>query len=85
MTTIVLGHPNEHCPRFQIFGVYEGQDDRFVFGVRESEDQTAAKRIAHRMMAYHEADHFERVVRQRPTADTSSSGAGWCFQANLVC
>ena len=33
MTTIVLSHPNEQCPRFQVFGVYDGPDDRFIFAV----------------------------------------------------
>ena len=31
MTTIVLAHPNQHCPRFQVFGVCDGDDDRFTF------------------------------------------------------
>jgi hypothetical protein len=31
MTTIVLAHPSQHCPRFQVFGVYNGPDDRFTF------------------------------------------------------
>ena len=53
----------KECPRFQVFGVYQGQDDRFVFGVHESDDRKEAERIAHHMMTYHEADHFERVVR----------------------
>jgi hypothetical protein len=26
MTTIVLAHPNERCPRFQLFAVYEAPD-----------------------------------------------------------
>lgn len=34
MTTIVLSHPNQHCARFQVFGVYDGSDDRFVFAVK---------------------------------------------------
>ena len=63
MTTIVLAHPNHHCPRFQVFGVYDGDDDRFVFGVNEFEDRDKAERVAHWMMEKHGADHFKRVVR----------------------
>ena len=22
MTTVILAHPNQHCPRFQVFGIY---------------------------------------------------------------
>ncbi len=64
MTTIVLSHPNQHCARFQVFGVYDGSDDRFVFAVKEFDDQHQAERVAHRMMEMHGADHFERVVRE---------------------
>ncbi len=63
MTTIVLAHPNEHCPRFQVFGVYDGEDDRFTFAVQEFDDQQRAERIAHRLMEQHRADHFRRVIR----------------------
>jgi hypothetical protein len=63
MTTIVLAHPNEHCRQFQVFGVYDGEDDRFVFDVREFEEQEKAERWARRMVEYHEADHFQRSVR----------------------
>jgi hypothetical protein len=62
MTTIVLAHPSQHCPRFQVFGVYEGEDDRFVFGVQDFDEQDRAERAAHRMMEKHGADRFERVV-----------------------
>ena len=63
MTTIVLAHPNEHCLRFQVFGVYDGEDDRFVFDVREFEERERAEQWAHRMVEFHQADHFERNVR----------------------
>ena len=53
MTTIVLAHPSERWPRFRVFGVYDGEDDRFVFGVRDFEK---------RMMEFYKADHFERSV-----------------------
>jgi hypothetical protein len=62
MTTIVLEHPNQHCPRYQVFGVYDGDDDRFVFDVREFDDGQKAERWAKRMMEFHQADHFERSV-----------------------
>ena len=55
--------PNRHCRRFQVFGVYDGEDDRFVFAVQESEDQQRAEQVAHRLMEKHGADHFERVVQ----------------------
>ena len=29
MTTITLAHPNQHCPRFQVFGDYDGEADHF--------------------------------------------------------
>ena len=63
MTTIVLAHPDQHCPRFQVFGVYDGPDDRFTFAVHEFEDQDRAERVARKLMEVHEADHFQRVVR----------------------
>lgn len=33
MTTIALTHPNQHCPRLRVFGIYDGDDNRFVFAV----------------------------------------------------
>ncbi len=63
MTTIVLAHPSKQCPRFQVFGVYQGQDDHFTFAVQEFDEQNRAERVARRMMEQHEADHFQRVVR----------------------
>jgi hypothetical protein len=63
MTTIVLAHPNEHCPRSRVFRGCDGDDDRFVFDVREFEEREKAERWARRMVEYHEADHFQRSVR----------------------
>lgn len=62
MTTIVLAHPNARCPRFQVFGVYDGPDDRFTFGVQEFNVRDDAERIARKMMEEHGADHFRRVM-----------------------
>ena len=59
-----LAHPNQFCPRFQVFGVYDGDDDRFVFAVQEFDEQERAERVARRMMEDHGADHFERAVRE---------------------
>ena len=63
MTTIVLAHPNQHCPRFQVFGVYDGPDDRFTFAAQESDNREKAERVAHKLMEDLEADHFRRVIR----------------------
>jgi hypothetical protein len=62
MTTIVLAHPDRHCPAFQVFGVYDGEDDRFVFDVRKFDDGEEAERWARRMVEYHKADHFRRSI-----------------------
>lgn len=63
MTTIVLSHPNQFCPQFQAFGLYDGDDDRFVFAVQKFDEQERAERVAHKLMEVHGADRFERVVR----------------------
>ena len=62
MTTIVLAHPNQHCPRFQVFGVYDSNDDRFTFAVQEFEDRDKAEQVARKLMENHRADHFRRVL-----------------------
>ena len=62
MTTIVLAHPNEHCPRFQIFGVYEAPNVHHVFAAAEIGSRDEAEHVARRMMEIYEADHFRRVV-----------------------
>lgn len=63
MTTIVLAHPSQHCPHFQVFGVYDGFDDRFTFAVQEFDEQDRVERVARKLMEKHRADHFRRVVR----------------------
>ena len=68
MTTIVLAHPNERCPRFQVFGIYDGDDDRFTFAVQEFDDQEKAERVARKLMEDQGADHFRRVIRSQLTA-----------------
>jgi len=62
MTTIVLALPYERCRRFQVFGVYDGPDDRFTFGVQEFDVRDDAERVARWMMEEHGADHFRRVI-----------------------
>ena len=63
MITIVLAHPSQHCPRFQVFGVYVGLDDRFTFAVQGFDDREKAERVARNLMEDMEADHFRRVIR----------------------
>jgi hypothetical protein len=43
-------HPNQHCPRFQVFGVYDGDDDHFVIAVQEFDEQERAERVARKLM-----------------------------------
>ena len=62
MTTIVLAHPNERCPRFQVFGIYEAPNVHHVFGVEEISSRDEAERAARWMMDLYEADHFRRVI-----------------------
>ena len=45
----------------QVFGEYDGPDDRYVFGVREFEDLSVAESHARRMMNRFGADHLRRV------------------------
>jgi hypothetical protein len=66
MTTTVLAHPNDHCPRFQVFGIYDGPDDRYTLAVQEFEVRDDAERVARKLMQDHGADHFRRVVRSAP-------------------
>jgi hypothetical protein len=66
MTTIVLAHPNQRHSRFQVFGIYQGDDDRFTFAVQEFDDLPKAERAAQQLMQEHEADHFRRVIRPAP-------------------
>ena len=62
MTTIVLARPNERCPRFQVFAVYDAPDVHRAFGLQETSSRDEAERVAHDMMEIYEADHFRRVV-----------------------
>lgn len=62
MTTIVLAHPNERCPRFQVFGIYEAPDVHHVFALEEISTRDEAERVARQMMESYEADHFRRVI-----------------------
>ena len=62
MTTIVLAHPNERCPRFQVFAVYDAPDVHWAFGLQELKSRDEAERVAHKMMEDYEADHFRRVI-----------------------
>ena len=34
MTTIVLAHPNESCPRFEVFGEYEAPNEYYALTLR---------------------------------------------------
>lgn len=63
MTKIVLAHPCDRCPKFQVFGVYDGDNDGHTFGLQEFEpgEQDRAERYARWLMEKHVADHFERV------------------------
>jgi len=63
MITIVLAHPDQHCPKFQVFGVYVGLDDRFTLAPEEFDNREKAERVARNMMEDLEADHFKRIVR----------------------
>ena len=62
MITIVLSKPNDRCPRWQLFGVREDDEERYTFDLREFEkaDGELAEAHAKEMMERHGADHFER-------------------------
>jgi len=62
--TVVLAHPDQHCPKFQVLGVYVGLDDRFTLAPEEFDDREKAERVARNMMEDLEADHFRRVIRE---------------------
>lgn len=49
----MIAHPNQFCPRFQVFGVYDGDDDRFVFAVQKFDEQERAERVARKLMEVH--------------------------------
>ena len=64
MTTIILARPKRKSPtpEWQVFGCYEGDDDRYTFAVRSfpADAKRQAERYARRMMANHHADRLER-------------------------
>jgi hypothetical protein len=62
MTTIVLTHPGEHCPLFQVFAVYEAPNVHHAFALHEVNSRGEAERCARQMMDAYEADHFRRIV-----------------------
>ncbi len=76
MTTIVLAHPNQCCPRFQVFGVYEAPNVHHVFAVDEISTRGEAEQVARRMMETYEADHFRRVLAVRPGRRNARSDPG---------
>jgi hypothetical protein len=45
MTTIVLAHPIERRPRFQVFGVYDAPDGHHVFALEEIRTRDEAERV----------------------------------------
>lgn len=56
--TVTLASPaaNPQSRSWQVFGTYEGDDDRFVFGVRDfGQDYVAAKHYADRLAERHGA------------------------------
>ena len=62
MTTIVLAHPSERSPRFQVFGEYEAPSEQYVFDVTDISSRDDAEQLACHMMEAYEADHFRRVI-----------------------
>ena len=62
MTTIVLAHPTERCPRFQVFGVYEAPNVHRVFALEHISTRDEAELAAFEMMETYEAEHFRRII-----------------------
>lgn len=64
MTCVTLAHPSARHPRYQVFANYEGEDDRYVFGLKEfaADDRAGAERAARAMIYRFRADRFTRVV-----------------------
>ena len=62
MTTIVLAHPSERYPRFQVFAIYEAPNMHQAFGAQEFDARGDAERVARQMMETYQADHFRRVI-----------------------
>lgn len=65
MTRVVFAYPRNGQPSIQVFGLYQGDDDRYVFGVKEftPDREGDAESYARRLMERSGADHFERVRR----------------------
>lgn len=62
MTTITLSEATgRNDGMYQVFGTYSGDDDRYVFGVKDFADKAKAEAYAKRMMAERNADRFERL------------------------
>ncbi len=55
MTTIYLARPDEHQPNIQVFGAYDGEDDRYTFAVRsfEAGQDRQAEAYAYRLIEIH--------------------------------
>ena len=62
MTTIVLAHPHDSCPQFQVFAIYEAPGVHHVFAVQELDGRDEAELQARQMMENYEADHFRPVI-----------------------
>jgi hypothetical protein len=52
MTTIVLAHPTEQCPRFRVFGVYDSSGQHRTFAVQEIAGRKEAERVAQKLMEF---------------------------------
>ena len=64
MTTITLSERTKrNDDRYQVFGFHDGDDDRFVFGIKNFDAKADAETYARRMMDLHAADHFERIAQ----------------------
>jgi len=62
MATILLAHPSERCPLFQVFCVYEAPNVHRVFALEEIGTRDEAEPRARQMMQTYDADHFQRVI-----------------------
>jgi hypothetical protein len=64
LVEITISHPSPRHPNFQVFAAYEGEDDRFVFGLREfpADAGDRAEAAARTMIFKFRADRFRRVA-----------------------
>jgi hypothetical protein len=64
LVEITLSHPSDRHPRYQVFAAYEGEDDRYVFGLREfpADAGEKAELAARTMIFKFRADRFRRVA-----------------------